>query len=196
MDLISQNKELPNGKMNENENTEFKKIIQQSKEKISDAHSEKSARRKPGRPKKIRPEEKTRESIQAMPPGGPQINVNPAPDMSEHLKLPIQFISKIPAAKHGIPDLALSDQEALACAQGLNGVLQAFVPNMETMDPKTASILSLGVVIGSIGFQKYMIFMAHKPKNTESEKKEPEIQDEVRNLSPTNSESYFNTVRT
>jgi polysaccharide pyruvyl transferase WcaK-like protein len=81
-----------------------------------------------------------------------QSQVQPAPDISKYIKNPIQFVSKIPAAKYQIPELAFSDEEAMACAESINGILQAFVPDQNAMDPKTASVLSLGMVVGYISF--------------------------------------------
>ena len=196
MESISttENKDLPNGKMN-SEPSEFKKAAEESRQKIREAHAEKSTKRGPGRPKKVRPGEKPVETKENSP--GPQVvnPVQPAPDVSIHLKNPIMFISKIPAAKHGIPELALNDDEAMACAQGINGVLQAFVPDQNTMDPKTASILSLGLVVGSIGFQKYMIYMTHVKSKPQETKKEESTQPSINDFGSIDSQNYFQTSR-
>ncbi len=200
MDMISQNNsaELPNGKANENFNPEFKKIVEKSRENIQEAATQKENKRGRGRPKKIRPEEEKKRPEIGSSPSNPTISAQPAPDISQYLKNPIQFVSKIPAAKYQIPELAFSDDEATACAESINGILQAFVPDQNSMDPKTASILSLGMVVGSIGFQKYMIYMSHLEKIRKIDTEKNEVQNEalvsqIKNGTSVN--DYFNTIR-
>lgn len=195
MDMTSQNSELPNGKANDSFDLEFKKIVDKSKENIQEASLKNESKRGRGRPKKIRTEEeKKRPEIESTN----LVSVQPAPDISEYLKNPLIFISKIPAAKYQIPELAFSDDEASACAASINGILQAFVPDQNAMDPKTASILSLGMVAGSIGFQKYMIYLSHieKIKKIDSEKNEAQKENAIiQNQNGSNAADYFNTVR-
>jgi hypothetical protein len=86
----------------------------------------------------------------------------------------------------------------MACAESINGILQAFVPDQNAMDPKTASVLSLGMVVGSIGFQKYMIYMSHieKIKKIDSEKNEAQKEALVAQVqNGTSVSDYFNTLR-
>lgn len=82
----------------------------------------------------------------------------PPPDISKHIATPLIAISKIPAAKFRIPELALSPDEAQSCAEALQGVLNAFVPDVATMNPKTAAVIGALVVFGSIGLQKVQIY--------------------------------------
>lgn len=84
-------------------------------------------------------------------------------DISGYLAQPLIAISKFPAAKYEIPELALSPEEADMCAKSLNEMLKAFVPDTAKMSPKTAAVLGAAVTFGSIGFQKYAIYSAKKP---------------------------------
>lgn len=121
--------------------------------------------------------------------------IAPPPDISNFIAPPLVAISKIPAAKHGIPELALTPEEAMACAQSLNGVLNAFVPDTAKMDPKTASVIGCLVTVGSIGFQKYSIF---QEKRKPVEQKQEEVQDKIANetqMSGMSSGDYFPKVR-
>lgn len=185
-------KELPNGRTDDKD---FKKKVEESRESIRAAHSEKLGRRGPGRPKKIRPEESKRETINTQALSQDPVVRQPSPDVSIYLKNPIMFVSKIPAAKHGVPELAFSEDEAMACAQSINGVLQAFVPDQNAMDPKTASILSLGMVVGSIGFQKYMIYMSAVKSKIEEPKKEENTQPTINDFGSVDSQNYFQTIK-
>lgn len=194
MESISttETKELPNGRTDDKD---FKKKVEESRENIRAAHSEKAGRRGPGRPKKVRPEEVKRETMSTQTQSADPIVRQPSPDVSVYLKNPIMFVSKIPAAKHGIPELAFSDDEAMACAQGINGILQAFVPDQNSMDPKTASILSLGMVVGSIGFQKYMIYMTAVKSKPQEPKKEENTQPTINDFGSVDSQNYFQTIK-
>jgi len=84
---------------------------------------------------------------------------SPPPDISRFLVAPITMVSKIPAQKYGIPELAFSLDEAGMCAAACNELLAAFVPTMGEMSPKTAAIITFGATVGSIGFQKYQIYL-------------------------------------
>ena len=184
MDSISTT-ELPSGQGNP-ENSEFKKVLEESKRNIHEASAAKDRKRGRGRPPKKRSEAPSPTNT------APQVSeqpIQPAPDVSGYLKDPLMFISKIPAAKHGRPELALTDDEAKACAEGLNGVLQAFVPDVGTMDPKTASVVGLLAVVGSIGVQKYMIFNSKKPKPEDTPKSEPQT------ITQPSAGEYFGVVR-
>jgi hypothetical protein len=67
-------------------------------------------------------------------------------------------LSRIPAERTQIPALELSITEADACAEALIGILNAFIPDVSKIDPKTAAVLGGITVFGSIGFQKYEIY--------------------------------------
>lgn len=142
------------------EDESFKKITEQSKDRIKAAQEAKIPREKKrsrGRPPKIQPEVKTEAKEPAV-----DASPVPAPSIAPFIKQPLIFLSKIPAHKHKIPELALSNDEADMCAQSLDLILQAFVPDIGKMDPKTAAIVSGLSVFGSIGFQKYMIFRSKR----------------------------------
>lgn len=89
---------------------------------------------------------------------------SPPPDITKHLIAPIIGISKIPALRYKVPELAFSPDEAFLCAASLQEVLNAFVPDVSKMSPKTAALISFGVTVGSIGFSKYQIYLEKKPK--------------------------------
>ena len=162
----------------ENQESEILKVkIEESKAAIQKAAQidAPTVKRGPGRPPK---------KPQAPPVAPPivepieSLSTTPAPNIAPLIKSPIQMISKLPAVKYQIPELAFSDDEAEACAESLNQVIQAFVPDVGKMDPKTAAVIGAVSVFGSIGFQKYMIFKekARPLKNPESG---PEIQEKV-----------------
>lgn len=184
MDTISTT-DLPSGQGNP-ENSEFKKVLEESKRNIHEASAEKDRKRGRGRPPKKRDEAPTPSNA------GPQIAgqpIQPAPDVTEYIKNPIMFVSKIPAAKHGIPELAFTEEEAKACAEAINGVLQAFVPDVGAMDPKTASVLSLAMVVGSIGFQKYSILLSKAPQKNDAPAAETQV------VTQPSADNYFGVVR-
>jgi len=184
-------------------NFDFAEKVEQSKKVIQDQVTEKLAKQekkksvrggaRPGAGRKRletterRPSDQTTQGPTELPSGQ---SIAPPPDISIYLTQPLIAVSKIPAVKHGIPELALSQEEALACAQSLNAVLGAFVPDTATMDPKTASVIGCLVTMGSIGFQKYVIF---------NEKKKPvekvdDVQESVaaeQEISGQTSETYF-----
>jgi hypothetical protein len=172
---------LPEGQVN----TEFKSIVEQSKSKIAEAtqlENKIEQKRGPGRPRKH-------------PVSGSQV-VSEAPaaplesssiDISQHLKAPLIGLSKIPAIKYEIPELAFDETEALACAESLNNVLTAFVPDASKMDPKTAAVLGAAVTFGSIGLTKFQIYSQkqqekklNEPKNTPT----PEVTPLNQNFNP------------
>lgn len=82
----------------------------------------------------------------------------PTPDLSKFLTAPLIGISKMPAAKYSCPEMALSQDEAIAIAESLNGVLNAFFPNLEDIDPKMMSLFVFGTTCGSIAMSKVMIY--------------------------------------
>lgn len=149
---------------------EFKKKINESKRRLADKVLEKRGR---GRPKRDLPDSG---KIKARPESEPTAStetvskIQETPNIAVYIKAPLQFISKIPAQNYGIPELALDDMEAMACADSLNQCLQAFAPNVGAMSPQTAAIFSAASVFGSIGFQKYMIFKEKKGSAKEREK--------------------------
>lgn len=138
---------------------DFNKTIQESKDAIQNAEL-KDVKKGPGRPRK------SVQGVAQTPTSGPSgiPMAQPPPDVSVYLVVPIQAISKIPAAKHNIPELAFTEEEALACAKALDQCVRAFIPDLNTMSPKTAAILSLSLTLGTIGFTKYSIYSAEIAK--------------------------------
>lgn len=96
---------------------------------------------------------------------------NQTPDISKFLTAPIIGISKIPAAKYSCPEMSLSQDEAVAIAESLNGVLNAFFPSIDDIDPKMMSLFVLGTTCGSIAMSKVMIY---QEKQAEKQPK-PEV---------------------
>lgn len=83
---------------------------------------------------------------------------NAPQDLSNFLAPPIKFLSKTPAIKYNIKELEFDDAEALAVAKSLNDCINAFIPDVNKMSPKTAAIVSVAMTVGSIGFNKYLIY--------------------------------------
>jgi len=99
-----------------------------------------------------------------------EVEKTPTPDISKFLTAPLIGISKIPAAKYSCPEMSLTPDEAVAIAESLNGVLNAFFPNFEDIDPKMMSLFILGTTCSSIAMSKVMIYQekqAEKMQKTE-----------------------------
>lgn len=159
MELNSKSETLPAGA--QNADAEFAKIVDESKTRIAEATPAPGVpRRGRGRPPKARPTMPTPAPIAS---GAPVVGSAP-PDLSQFIQAPLMAISKIPAEKHHIPALALTADEAGACAQALNACLNAFVPNMEQMSPQSAAVIGLCTTVGAIGFQKYQIYSIEMAK--------------------------------
>lgn len=137
----------------EKSNSELASLIKESAQNIRQADIPK---RGPGRPPGTGKHQKAAHGAPQPPP--PKIEAQPMPDIAEHLIPPLLAVSKIPAVKYSIPELALDSTEAAACAQSLQMVLNAFVPDLATMSPKTAAILAAAVTFGSIGVSKMQIY--------------------------------------
>lgn len=165
-----------NSEITPSHNEDFSKIVEESKAKIHDAAMVEVKKRGRGRPQKTLQNSNNTNStpqsnpIQGISTVGP---IQPPPDITPYLVEPMLAVSKIPARKYGIPELAFTREEAQLCSQALNDCLRAFIPDLNSMSPKTAAILGLCVTIGSVGFSKYQVYLEHKPK---TEKPEPEIQ--------------------
>lgn len=141
----------------------FKKVIEESKNNIAQAQTvELEKKRGRGRPRKT-------------PPAAPQAPVAPvvdegitqAPDLSQFLAPPLKMLSGIPAKKYQLPELAFTDDEAKLCAESLNQVIQAFVPDIGAMSPKTAAVIGACAVFGSIGISKYGIYQSKMRTETQ-----------------------------
>jgi len=91
-----------------------------------------------------------------------------APDIAPYLVAPIMTLSKIPAHRLGVAELAFDQNEAGACAYSLNQVLTAFAPAGQ-MNPKSAAIFGCVVTFASIGFSKMQIYQtAMEKRNLEN----------------------------
>lgn len=173
--------------------SEFEKIVAQSQAAVKENQSKpRSAARRRGRPRKsesaVSPKVEGAAPMAQAPIHAPE----PAPDISQIVKMPLIALSKIPAHKHKIPELALSSDEAEACANALNTILQAFVPDQNAMNPKTAAIVTGALVFGSIGFTKLSIYSSEMQKRAPAPV--PEVQTEIAEAQKTDGvrpEDYF-----
>lgn len=156
--------ELPqnNSQLSENlqdGNSALAAMVKESAEKISGAKVE-PPKRGPGRPRKTPPQ------LSGPTAPAPQPSVveppEPPPDISEFLKPSLICISNLPAQKHGIPELALNDSEATACAQSIQQILNAFFPDLSKMSPKAAACLGAALTVGSISVSKLNIYALKK----------------------------------
>lgn len=149
----------------------FDTIVAESQERISEktkVRPQSERKRAVGRPKgtfKTRPA--APESAPA-PQGGTQpVAPTPTPSIAEHLVAPLQALSMPYARKHQIAELALTQEEAFAIATGLDGLLKAFAPTMDDMDPRVAAAGTLAITAGVIFYSKAQIFatvMAEREK--------------------------------
>lgn len=182
----------------------FADMVSESKAKIADAPKAPDIpARKAGRPAKPGAPSKYMEKKSRAQANGshtePEMGPPPPPlkvDLAPFLKTPIQVISKIPASKYQCADLAFSDDEAKACAESLNQIVEAFIPDLNQMDPKTAAVVSGLSVFGSIAFQKYSIYQQKRAemlaKIVETEAQNQTIAAESLDSSPG---AYFKTVK-
>lgn len=153
---------LVNGKGPEHEieSTAFKNMVEKSKQNLNNLDPVLNPpKRGRGRPRKAK-------ASDAPAPGAPSVTAQPslagpvqAPDITNYLIQPIRMLSKIPAANLNMPDLALTPDEAEACAYSLNQLLMVFVPDIGSMSPKTAAVIAAFSTMGSIGFNKYQIYL-------------------------------------
>lgn len=149
---------------------DFREVVAKSKAEIQATKMQnfEVVKRGPGRPKgvKNRPKTDQNPTISTQNQGQNEVPAAPMPDLSPFFEAPLIAVSKIPAAKYDIPELALSKDEAGACAIALNQVLNAFAPNMAAMSPQTAAIIGALSTFGSIGFSKYQIYLAKIEERT------------------------------
>lgn len=175
------NKENPQPKTEGVSN--FSNIVSQSKERIAGVTVDTSKRRV-GRPRKE--ENQNQNPIPETPRENPvqnneRVEAVEKVDITPYLVLPLKVASLYPANRTEIPELALTDEEALACAQSIQAILDVYTPDIAQADPKQAALIQAFTTFGAIGFGKYMIYLQKKPTMKKPEKK-PEVKtdDEIR----------------
>lgn len=153
MELASKTNEVPS----ELPKHDFQKTVAEAKQAV-EAEGQKKVRK--GRSDKGRARKPSTDAGPGLStqPSAPGASAPQSIDISQYLAVPIAALSTLPAKKHGIPELALTAEESKACAEAINGIFNAFVPNINQMSPKTAAIMGAVMVFGSIGFTKYQIF--------------------------------------
>lgn len=159
---------------------DFAATVAESKERLA-AEPLKPVKAGRGRPKgsrKVRPGAESTESTKQSTETAAPLPGTPPPNVTEHLVLPIQAISRLPAIRFKIPELAFTREESLMAAESLNAVLEAFVPDLEKMSPKTAAILTAGLTFGSLGFTKYQIYseVMEKRRSFENQNRVAEVE--------------------
>lgn len=142
---------------------DFSKVVQESKNRLH-AEQNKPLKRGRGRPSTVKPTE-TNSSPNFSSVGSPtspvpvqQMNIGPM------IEGPLKLLSGIPAKKYKCEELTLSDEEAQQCAKAVNDLLNAFIPDMSQMSPKTAAVFSAVMIFGSVGMNKAIILANHREK--------------------------------
>jgi len=154
---------------NAQNNSEFDLKVSESLKKVENQKIETVAKKR-GRPRKYNPDGTP---IGQAPEN--QTAATPTPDISQFLEAPLIGISKIPAAKYSCPEMALTQDEAKAIAESLNGVLNAFFPTLDSIDPKMMSLFVLGTTCGSIAMSKVMIYQEKQAEKVKTEVFETKI---------------------
>lgn len=132
--------------------SEFNQIVQESREALQSEPIKEPKKRGPYR---------KREQVETSPQNpqtSPQVQEPAKLNLAPHLVAPIQLLSKIPANNYRIKELALDQTEAEQVALALQGCIDAFVPDLNAMSPKTAAIVTLGLVASTIFITKYQIY--------------------------------------
>lgn len=145
---------------------EFKTVVEESKKTITEAgQPPPKITRGRGRPRKdgSAPSQAAPNPQNTAPPPGAM--PTPPPDLTQMFIMPVAIVGEIPARRTGIRELALTENEAVAIAQSLNGILQAFIPDLNRMSPKTAAIFTFGITVGSVALSKYAVYAEHVAKN-------------------------------
>ncbi len=71
---------------------------------------------------------------------------------------PFKIISKIPARKYGVKEIALDTDEATMLAEATDKLITAYLPDLEKMSPKAAAWLTFGLTASSLFLSKAMIY--------------------------------------
>lgn len=182
---------------------DLKSIVEESKQKFHSVDPIKQRGRPPGKygAYKKRSAKSVQNSSENYNEERAEIKA-PPPDISQFLITPLTIVSRIPATKYRIEELALDKTEVQAVAESIDGLFKAFVPDLEAMSPKTAAVLSFGLVTSSIFVSKYEIY-AQRQAEMVFNSNEPELNDEnkilnseLNNLPPKTSLEYFKNVST
>lgn len=92
-------------------------------------------------------------------------------NIEEELVMPLMLISRVPAMRAGIAELALDEEEAKAAAHSLQRLLDAYAPDASKMDPKTAAVLGAAMTFGTLTLNKLMIYSVKKQEIIEMQRK-------------------------
>lgn len=191
MELNSNNSE------NQNQDKNFEQVVAESKAKIQDDMVKKEPRKRG--PYKKRGQATT-EAVQSGPApqaqtGSTQPSPQPIGNLTSQLKAPIQALSKLPAMKYQIPELVFDENEATMCAEAVNNILNAFIPDVNAMSPKTAAIMGGVLIFGSVGFNKVMIYqmvMTERRKVNPPEAPEKQVENQnQQNENPISANQLF-----
>lgn len=158
-------------------NTDFKEIINESKETIH-AQTMVPPKKKPGRQplprdangKIIRDGSSARVKASSggtAPSVAPGMNSpsSPPPDISKNLIYPIKLASKHVANSVRVPEVEFDADETLQCAKALSDLYVVFAPQ-GVLSPKASAIANVFVTFGMISFTKYQIYLEKRPKPT------------------------------
>lgn len=144
---------------------DFSKVVQESKNRLH-AEANKPLKRGRGRPRDVKPTENSsspnvsNSGSTTAPIGGPVQQMNIAPMIQE----PLILLSSLPAKKYKCDELVLTDEEAAACAKAVNDLLNAFIPDLTQMSPKTAAVFGAVITFGAVGMNKVIILSNHRAK--------------------------------
>ena len=149
---------------------DFQKAVEESKQNIQ-SQVQLPPKRGRGRPRK----DPLSPQTNPQPTDSPLPLISPPPNIAAFIETPLIALSKLPAQKHMIPELALSPDEAKACAEALNQCLQAFIPDINRMSPKTAAVIGCLTTFGAIGFTKYALYSEVMNERRAKASPEPDI---------------------
>lgn len=153
----------------QNGNSQLANLVKESTEFLNNAKIQ-PPKRGPGRPPGTGKNQRAAaESAASTDSTGPAHVSVPPPDISEFLVPPILVLGGIPAARHKMPELALTPDQAVAVATSLQQVLNAFVPDISKMNPKTAAMISFGIVVGGITMEKMQIYASKKQEQLDQQ---------------------------
>lgn len=88
------------------------------------------------------------------------IDLGAIPDLSPFLQEPLILLSRIPAKKVQIAELALSPDEAKMIADSSIKFLHAWIPDTTKISPKAAAAIGLVTTVGVVVGNKYALYAA------------------------------------